>query len=373
MYALSSAIVTPLLALTGLQLRDVFITDTSSRFRLADYLGLRAGTLIISLVGLLLFGYLADLRNLVFLFGLAALRSVESFTEILYAVLQRDEEMQKVAVLSVSRHLVTTLVFGISLAVSDEAEIAIWSAALASLTLIATVDYRVSSVRAKLRLEQGPRNDNVRRTAFDLAIAALPLGAILVTNSLTLATPRYFLAAFTSTFELGIFAALHSVISAFYILQTTIGAVTMPRLAASYARRDYSYHRKLGTAVVLAGAILSAVICVIAYQFGAMILSALFTRDYATHSSLFTYMAMASIFTCAYGAYAFLLNAMRCFNANLIVSAVHLCSTALLCSLCIQRFGIIGAIAASGASSLLALVLSITIYRKNLRAEKLGS
>jgi O-antigen/teichoic acid export membrane protein len=365
-YALSSALVTPLLALTGLQLRDAFITDTTRKFTLANYLGLRASTLVISLFSLLLIGYLAEFRNIIFLSGLAVLRSGESFAEMLHAILQREERMTVIALLSVSRHLLTTLVFGASLLLFDQATIAIWIAALASLLLVATVDSRASSVSSHLRAEQKPIQGDTLRKTFDLAIAALPLGAVLVANSLTLATPRYFLAAFTSPSELGIFAALHSVIGAFYILQTTIGAVTMPRLALSYARGDYCTYRKLGNNIVLIGAALSGIICLISYHFGAKILAILFTSDYATHSNLFSYMALASVLTCAYGAYAFLLNAMRCFKTNLIISAVHLGSTVLFCSLCIERFGVLGAIGASGVSSLLALVLSVTMYQKKL-------
>src|SRR5690606_24272715 len=104
-FALAVAFVTPIFALTNLQLRSIQATDASNLYDFGHYLGLRIlstfGGIICIIGGVLFAGYTLWIALIILSMGLA--KAIENISDVFYGLQQQHERMDAVATSKIVR------------------------------------------------------------------------------------------------------------------------------------------------------------------------------------------------------------------------------------------------------------------------------
>jgi O-antigen/teichoic acid export membrane protein len=115
-FTLGLAVTAPIFMLTNLQLRAIQATDATQRFRFNDYLGLRllgTGIALLIVLGITLLGYRQETGLIILLIALA--KALESFSDVVYGLLQQHEQMDRVAISLMLRGVFSLVSLGVGL------------------------------------------------------------------------------------------------------------------------------------------------------------------------------------------------------------------------------------------------------------------
>jgi O-antigen/teichoic acid export membrane protein len=357
-YALALSIVIPVLAFTGFQLREVLATDVQHRHPFASYLRLRIATAAVAFAAISLIGIalLSDRDSFAVLIAVATGRVAENISEILYGRLQRDEQMSMVGVFISARCLSALAVLGSVMWFSQNAILAIWASS--SISVLMLIFIELPRAGRRLDAEEGLRTPETWDAIWPLLSASLPLAVVTLMNSLAIHAPRYFIAGYVGKAELGAYAVIHSTLSAFYLLQSSIGAAAMSRMARYFNDRERRLFLHLVARILLIGLALSTMVVAAVFYLGGWILEHLYSRDYAAYATLFNLMAVNSALVCIAGAFSFFLHTMRKFSANARISTVNALCVASMSFLLVPTYGSYGAVGAIAVGAVVSLLLA---------------
>lgn len=344
-YALAFAIAGPVFMFTGLKLRQVQVTDAAADFTFAQYLGLRVLTSAVACVGVPLVAWAWGTAGpaLMMLVAVSAFKAFESVIDILYGAMQRLEQLKLVAVSMMWRGLVGLLAFGVSLALTRDAVVAV--ASLAAVTLV-QVGSNVVRVRS-LGIAARPRFD--RDVLRHLAILAFPLGVAVALGSLTVNVPRYFIQASQDSAALGIFSALSYSLVATGTIASSMGQAASPRLANLYHQRETDRFVATVRKLVLGGATLGLAGVLAAALFGEPVLRVAFGPEYASQKPLLVVLMVVATVQYSSLFLGTAVNAARMFAVQAPLNMAGFAVVAFVAWVAIPQFGLMGAAAAMGA------------------------
>lgn len=381
-FVLGLAVSAPVIMFSNLNLRIVYATDPKEHNPFCLNLALRLVTApfaVLVIVGITIFArYPAETAFVVIGIGIA--KAFEATSEIYYGLFQLNERLDRIAKSMFFKGTLTLLLLGTGVYLTKKIIYGvIGMAAAMALTLFT---YDLKSAHFVLRQKIGSDLNLVRARLrpcwnishlWKLAIFTLPLGVMILLQSLNTNIPRYFIEHNFGEHDLGIFAALSYVMVAGTTIVRALGQAVSPVMAKYYVagklKRFFRFIALLiavGTGIGLAGVGIAALA-------GRIILRVIYTPEYSNYGSLFVCLMFAALFLfnaqfLDYGA-----TIVRNFRAQMALSIIVSGVTLSLSIWLIPKSGLFGASQAilwGAVTKVIGNLAIIGIMANNLKKKK---
>jgi O-antigen/teichoic acid export membrane protein len=346
-FALAFALTAPVMLMAGQGLRALLATDSKRQIAFQDYLGYRLATAALGFLIVCLF--LKTGRDPLLILIVAASKSLDSVSDIIYGLFQSRDRMDLSATSMLSRGVLSVVLVGALMLTGS----VVWAAmglALATMAVLIGYDCRhaLRFLRppgqpggiASLALLQPAFHKPVLRKLAGLGI---PLGVGAFLNSFSTNMPRYSLEHYAGPAMLGIFAANVYFVSAGNTVVNAMAQASVARLALLHHQGRQKQFSALFRKLVLFAVGLGAAGIGISAVFGTAILRTLYRPEYATWSSVFTLAMVAAAigYVASFGGIA--LTAVRSITIQPVILAGCVVVAYLLCIVLVPRFNITGA------------------------------
>jgi O-antigen/teichoic acid export membrane protein len=176
-----------------------------------------------------------------------------------------------------------------------------------------------------------------------LAILTLPLGVMVLLQSLNTNIPRFLIERHLGEHALGIFAALAYVMVAGTTLIRALGHSASPALARYYNGGERMRFYRFNAFLVAAGAGIGLAGIGIAVAAGPWILRVMYTPEYSRHAPLFVSLMLAALFQYVAELLDFSVAVVRWFPAQMVLAAFVSVLTLVMGIWLIPRAGLLGA------------------------------
>lgn len=363
-FALGLAVTAPVFMLAGLQLRGIQATDARASFRFADYLAVRSATMAAATLVCAGLAFLtsdgAELRLTIVFVALA--KAIEGLSDVHYGFIQSRERLDIIARSLIARGVLALagLAGGMALTRSTAGA----AAGMAASWLLVLALHDVPKTRAL-----APCDPSIPSPALEwnvlrrLVVLAAPLGFVLMLVSLQTNIPRYFVERHLGRSQLGIFAALSSLVLAGNVFIGALGQAASPRLARQLASGDASGFRNSTRRLALTAGIVGISGLLLAAIAGRPVLSLLFGPEYAAESHAFLWMVFAGTLGFIASTLGYAMTAARQFRQQVPLFLGVLVLLTLSCIVLVPAFGLKGAAWAWALSSAAQLVASAAHVR----------
>jgi O-antigen/teichoic acid export membrane protein len=388
-FALAIAIVLPVFMFSSLSLRSLQITDALHAYRFVEYGALRLVTVALSLIFIVGFGlvsgYSAALLAATVLIGAA--KAAEYISDILYGLLQQEEDMAGIAISMILRAVLSVLALSVSVYLTHSL---VWAAAsllVCSSVVLLGYDIRKAVADRNTRLLPAVRkvagyvlrvgNPQNRRRLSKLALTGLPMGFALMMVSLNLNIPRYFIQQYLGMAELGIFSAIATLLASGSVVINAVGQAAAPRMANAFAKHDRRRFGLLLAGLVGASLGLGGLGLLGALLFGRQAMALIYRPEYSTHQDVLIWLMAASGLYYLGSTLGYAVTAVRCFSPQLPLFILAALGTAIGCFVFIPRMGLRGAAMAIFLSAFLqclgsAFLLYNSCRKARVQAEALA-
>lgn len=377
-YALAMAICMPICAMSSMNLRVVQVTDTRDRHQFGHFLAVQLASstigilLIIAIAGLS--GYEPDTVWAIIIVGLG--QTVVMIREVFIAYNQKQERMDTVAVSNTLLGLGSLLVMGTLVWATRSLLIGITGMVIAKLLVLLFWDVRntarLMAQYAQDSVSQGLGPNWKWRAMWTLFWMAIPLGVSNALMSLSSNMPRYLIAGFLDTEQLGYYAAITALAVASYLVSRAAGMSTLPRLSRYHNNEDYRAFFGLLWKLVGLAICLGLVGILIVWVAGEFLLLVLFTEAYVAYVDLFLWSMVFAAIALVATALNYGVLAMRQFNVMPIVQGCKLVAISIAGFFMIPAYGINGgAYAMIVANGILAIILGAVIFSNHKNRNQL--
>lgn len=348
-FALALGLTAPIMLLANLNLRAVQSTDLRDDYRFVDYFRLRLGTTVLALGVCLATSVIAQFSlSTALVIGLVALaKAVESMSDVFYGLLQKQEQMERIAKSMVSRGIAALLAMTIIVWATGNLAWAAGSMVLTWLAVLMVYDIRAPlgagqafAPRHELLYGWRPRN---LRPLLPLAWLALPLGLVQMLISLNTNVPRFFIQAVAGEHELGIYSAIAYVTVAGSTFVVAVGQAVSPRLARLYAHGDRAGFVRFLQQLTALFALYGALAVALAVVVGKPLLTLLYTPEYASAAPLLVILTLGFGIGAIVSVFGFGITAARRFRAQVPLVALAVLIATIASAILIPRFGVMGA------------------------------
>ena len=374
-FALGLAITGPVVLFTNLGLRAVQVTDARSEYQFGHYLAVRLLTCVAALVVIIVIvwwsGYRGQMAWIILMVGMA--KVIEAVSDVFHGLLQRHERMDKVArSLMVKGPLsLVALAFG----VWQTGEVlggllgllSAWALVLLVYDLpngIRLISLKTNGFPISIRLGANFKKIYPRwewQKLVSLAWLALPLGLVAMLISLNSNIPRYFIESALGTRELGIYAALVSLMTAGGMIISALDKSVTPRQANYFANGNRKALIMLLAKLFLFAAFLGVMGIMVAWLGGRELLILIFCHEYAEHTDILVMLMIAAAFSYMNFFLGSCMTAARYFRIQLPLFLAINAAVIFFCFIFIQRYGLWGAAFAVTLTQLVQMVLSAIV------------
>ncbi len=377
-FTLALSICSPIFLLTNLKLRDVQAVDAQNKFQFADFLAVRILTTLLALItiGAIVFAvdYPVETASVLLIMGLA--KSIESFSDLFYGLLQKHEQMKGIAKSMIIKGVLSLACLAIATYINDSLSYGV--SALAAIWLVVLLAYDVpNGIKILANTGKGSTNLASQMLCFaqkktkqnrattkliNLTWLALPLGAATALTSLCAYIPYYFIEHYLSEESLGIFAALAYPVIAGNVIVAALAQVSLPRLSKYYALRDRPNFNSLllklvGISILLGGAGIA-----ISIFWGNSLLTLLYSDVYAMYSHIFFWLMVAAAINYASWFLNSALTALGIFRRQLLLRTITLMVILVMSLLLVPKYGILGAAWAICINAIVTLILFAIVF-----------
>lgn len=371
-FALATATTTPIMLFSNLQLRAVQATDARNDFLLQDYLGLRLTTTAFALlviVVLAVFG--AHGREHVFvLLALGAAKSTEALIDVYSGFFQRREQMRHVGTSLMVRGPLELMALSTVLWLTGSLALAVGSLAVARLAVLACHSLPTAMQFGTEVDRPIPRWHG--QTLWRLARLSFPLGVVALAVSLTSAAPSYLAGHSLGEAQLGLFAAMASLVVPGGQVVIALGQAASPRLARLYAAGHDAEFKRLLASLLWGAAIIGIGALLVGNAVGGRVLSALYGPEYATRPDLLSIVMLTATVTYLWSVLGFALTSTRRFRPQAFMQS-FLAVVAVACSLVlIPRLHLTGLALTALVVAVVACVTSLLLLTVLLRPPRLA-
>lgn len=379
-FALALALVLPVLMFSSLSLRSLQITDALRSYRFLEYGALRLLTVALSLAFIVLFGVVSHFSAVVLASTLliGAAKALEYVSDILYGLLQQEEDMSGIAISMVLRAVLSAAALSAVLWLTHSL---VWACAgllfcSAAVLLGFDIPKAIAGRNGGFAAEIGSSVCYLRQLAsserqrrlWKLALTGLPMGFALMMVSLNLNIPRYFIEQHLGMAELGIFSALSTLLAAGNVVTNAVGQAAAPRMAAAFAARANRKFALLLAGLVTASLGFGGLGLLGALLFGRQAMALIYRPEYSTHQDVLVWLMAASGLYYLGSTLGYAVTAVRCFSPQLILFLAAALTTAFGCIIFVPSMGLRGAAIAILISAFVqcagSLILLYNSYRK---------
>jgi O-antigen/teichoic acid export membrane protein len=341
-FTLGLAVSAPVFMFTNLQLRAVQATDVNVEHGFANYFTLRLlATLcgLVVIVALLPFAGNSLIVRLVILM-VAVSKCIECISDVTAGLLQREEELKRVAISLMIRGVGSVLAFSATFAYFRNLALSV--TAMCGVWLAVVLLYDVPNVRRLL----GHHDTFFRfdwRALSRLTMLGLPLGWVVLFGSLNVNIPRYFLQHYLGLADQGIFASLAYLVVAINLVVAALGVSVTTRLARLFADRDRGQFVRLMTKLSMFGLLIAVAGVPLTFLVGRPLLTLLYRREYADHVGLMALFVVITGLTSMGNFFFCGLTAARSFHVQVPVYFAQMVIGVAGAALLVPRYGMIGA------------------------------
>jgi len=356
-FALGLAITAPVMMFLNLQLRGIQATDASGQFVFGHYLGLRMATILVSLVvifGLIRFGDYEWQMGLVIL-AIGGAKAVESVNDIFYGLFQQRERMDLVACSMLIRGPLSLITLASGYYLTRSLLVSVLGVAFCWTIVLLCYDIpRASHLVRSCGLERGidsrcqPLMTTISpswesESLLRLTWLALPLGMVMLLNSLNTNIPRYFIQKELGDAQLGIFAAMAYFLVAGNTVVAALGQSASPRLAKYFAARNINAYCRLLLRLAAIGVSLGMLGILLAVAAGGPLLTVLYSAEFSKQVDVLVWLMIGATFTYIAAFLGYGMTAARRFGVQLPLFALVAASVTVLSYLLVPAWGLVGA------------------------------
>jgi O-antigen/teichoic acid export membrane protein len=354
-FALALAIGLPVLMFSSLSLRSLQVTDYHRSYRFLEYASLRLLTVCLSVGFILVFGlaagYSAPVVTSTVL--IAGAKAIEYISDILYGLLQQEEDMAGIAISMILRATLTVAALSVGVYLTHSL---VWGAAgmlissgavLLAYDIPKTLVFRKGhlrmEVRACIQYLRGLISGGKHQRLWKLALKGLPMGFVLMMVSLNLNIPRYFIQQHLGLQELGIFSAIATLLAAGSVVTNAIGQAAAPRMAKYFMVGDRRRFGTLLAAVVGVSLVLGGLGFAGSLLFGRQAMALIYRPEYSTRQDVLLWLMGSSGFFYLGSTLGYAVTAVRCFTPQLPLFVGAAVATAIGCIVLVPTYGLRGA------------------------------
>lgn len=374
MFVLAMTLTSPVFVCASLKLREIQATDTTGRFRFADFLGLRLLSTLLALAVAAGIGWGIGYRDATFwaVLLVAVAKSVESISDVIHGLLQQHERMDRVARSRAAHGLATLIGVGGGALVTGDVVGATAGLLLARLLALVACDLPLACwIVGSDGLERLWPNFAFQRLRR-LAWLGLPLAGTTLLTSLESSIPHYFVAGHLGMAELGVFGAVAALITAGGIFTRAMNQVASPRLASLFHAGDMSGFRRLLGGILASYLVLGLVGLAVVPLLGRWLLVTLFRDEFAVHTDLLLVVMIAAAVAYQSGALTTAMIAIRVIHRQLPLRLVTASASLLACIVLVPRWGLLGAGLALVVAKVPFVLASLVILLKTTRVVPAG-
>ena len=341
-FTLGLAVSAPVFTFTMLQLRYIQATDMRAESGFADYFSLRLLTTslgLMAILAMLLFsGDSAEVSLVIFLVSIA--KSIECMSDVTAGLLQREEQLRRVAISLMLRGIGSLVVFLFTFAYSRSLASSV--AAMCGVWLAVFLFYDVSNVKILIGRHGSFFRFEVREL-WRLILLGLPLGWVATFGMLLMSIPRFFLQHYLGLADQGVYASLSYLVVAINLVVLALTQSVTTRMALLFANGDLKQFVRLLTRLSMLGVSIGAFGVPVTFLVGRRLVTLLYRREYADQISLLAlFVAIAGLATIV----AFLfcgLTAARKFRVQVPVYLTALIIEVVASMLLVPQYGLMGA------------------------------
>jgi O-antigen/teichoic acid export membrane protein len=349
-FTLATAITSPIVLFTNLQLKALQASDAQSDFQFPDYVSLRVATSSIAflLIGAfaLLAGYTRYVAGVIVVVGAA--KCIESFSDVLYGLFQKHERFDRISTSLIIRSLTSLVAVVVVMAATGS--VLLVCLAVAIMWFLALVIYDVD--RAK-RLLASHLDLNryasirewvpfVKPRMRALAKLAFPMGIVMLLIALNLNIPRLVIERDLGIRQLGYFGAMAYPVFAGSLAVFALGEATIPRLSREFLSAPRQFVR-LWCRLLLTASLIGVAGVVIVAIWGSDLLRVLYGPGYEQYATAFTWLVIGAGFSYVGSANSYALTAARRLKIQVPLFAIVTAATLVGALVLVPRNGLVGA------------------------------
>ncbi len=364
-YALAFAVTAPVFMLADLDLRSILATDSNNAAGFGDYLGLR---LVTALMGMAVVFVIALLQGgaqtglIIILVGSS--KGIESVSDMLFGLLQKNQRLDKLGISLMLKGVLSIPAMVLPLLYLHSLPLGVALVAAALLAVLLLYDIPVVRPYAELKIRLVPKD------LWILLRLSIPLGIVLLFNSLIKNLPNYFIRAFYGEESLGYFSSMIYFLSAGSLVASALSQSVNARLARHFSLGDTEGFAKLFAKVLLFTLSIGVCMFLVAAAAGREILILLYRPEYARWQSVFLLvMGTAGI---SYSAEITMsaLTAAHKFKVQPVAGGCVILAGIVFNCLLVPRFGLVGAAVSVLLSSCLQLAISLWLLARAMVGRK---
>jgi|SRR5690625_1112233 len=365
LYSIGMAITSPIISLTNLQLRQIQATDTVDKlYTFKDYFGLRTIMnilmLVLTLSVVLLNNYSIEKSLIVLLIGLE--RAIDAFRDVFFGHLQQRERMDYIGKSRVIKGISTIVVLGIVLFLTNNLLISLIALNILGLTIFFYYD------RKKLQLFLKDIKPSFKyRKLKSLFILALPLGFVLMLNSLNTNLPRIIVEKLLGEAALGYFSSIAYLLVVGNTFVQAVGQAAAPRLAKLYNEKKFTKFKKIVNYLIVMGMSLGFLGLIVSTFLGKFLLTVLYDSTYADYNHILVLIMLAGVFSFTRSFLGYGLTSMRYFKIQPYINCLAVIATVTLSIILVPKYNLTGAAYTLIIASFIQCLLYYLVIKQKLK------
>jgi O-antigen/teichoic acid export membrane protein len=365
-YAYAVALAAPVLALAGLQLSVLMISDPRGAAAFREYRRLRLVTTGVAVAVIITISVVGGQWSALwpFLVPVCVMRAADTLAEIYHTVWQRAERLARPNAAMMLNGVSSLLFMAVAVSLGGGAPgAAIGSAMGSTLTLVFIHVSTVRDSRLRVALARGgplPTWGALGR----LAIQALPPGLIVLLAALHQNAPRYVIRHHSGDTALGIFAAASQLTSAGTLLMGALAAAATPRFVRLFHAGDRAGFFDLARRAALGCVALGGVGVLLSVVAGKVVLALVYRPEFAAGWSVLVVLSVAAAFSFPAALLGYALTAARMFAPQNRVLGAGLAMLVVACAVLVPWLGAVGAAWAIVAASAFHLAANAVAMRQ---------
>lgn len=367
-FALASAIVTPVIIFSQMNLRHSLVTDIKQDYHFLDCLYSRLIFTLIALVVILLIAWISqdstEMLVITAIMGLA--KGIESISDIFHARFQQAERMDFIAVSLILKGCINIIFFAALAWVFRDL---FWP--MLSMAVIWGIILCAYDIPKYKKISKPSESYSWKKGVFArLFRTTLPLSLNSLFGSLSSNVPRYLLEFFGSKESIGMFTIATAPLNFITLLQTSLMQTVLHRLAVYYQKNDHENFEKLSHKTLLILLSISGGFTLLFVFAGRQIIELLFSSEYVSVAPVLVIMSISTIFTALAIYFVFPILVGRRFKEFATASLTLLCSQFVISLYLIKHYGVIGAGIAELAKTILSIFINYFYARRALARNK---
>lgn len=373
-YAFALALTAPLMMLASFNIGVMLVTDLTQRYSFVEYRRTRLLLMAVSfsVIAIIASHYSFEVAGVILFIAIAQL--TDSYSEIYYSLMQRRERMETIALSLISRGVLSLSSACVILFATHSLLLATASIALSKIIVLVAYDLRKCVEYAQYAdpscCEHMGKSRALART-FQILATVFPLSIVTILTSLTMNTPRYFIEHYAGHKDLGIFAALWSLLTAGNMIAIALGQSMFPRLSRLFAEMDLEGFKSLIRRATLAGIGIGVAGVLGSVVLGRFILRLVYGPVYAEYSWLFTAIMGAGTLMYLITLLGFASTAAKAFKEQAVLMGVVVCASGAACFYLVPSFGLWGAVASAAIAAFAHITGLLVILFRLIRQQSI--